>query len=274
MSRSPRRAAPQRSQAGTPRETSWERVATWYDGWVGDRGSAYHQQLAIPAVLDLLRPQPGEEILDIGGGQGVLAPSVAEAGAHVTVVDASARLINAAKRRHARLRDARFLVGDASRLQAVAGLELGGYDAAVFMLSIQDMDPLHDIGNGVDWALGARGRVVVLMTHPAFRQPRHSGWGFDEGRKLTYRRIDGYLGEMAVPMKSLGGGLPTRSFHRPISAYVNAFADAGFAVDAMLEIPDLPPDRRPGKVARGDARANAEIPIFLGLRAVRLPLSS
>ena len=31
----------------------------------------------------------------------------------------------------------------------------------------------------------------------------------------------------------------------------------------------LPPDRRPGKVARGDARANAEIPIFLGLRAVR-----
>ncbi len=107
------------------------------------------------------------------------------------------------------------------------------------------------------------------MTHPAFRQPRHSGWGYDEGRKLTYRRVDGYLAEMAVPMKSLGGGLPTRSFHRPISAYVNALADAGFVTDAMLELPDLPPDRRPGKVPRGDARANAEIPIFLGLRAVR-----
>jgi hypothetical protein len=37
----------------------------------------------------------------------------------------------------------------------------------------------------------------------------------------------------------------------------------------MLEIPDLPPDRRPGKAARGDARAATEIPIFLGLRAVR-----
>ena len=107
------------------------------------------------------------------------------------------------------------------------------------------------------------------MTHPAFRQPRHSGWGFDEGRKLTYRRIDGYLTELAVPMKSLGGGLPTRSFHRPISAYINALADAGFATDAMLEIPDLAPEKRPGKVARGDARASAEIPIFLGLRAVR-----
>ena len=251
------------------RETIWERVATWYDGWVGDRGSAYHRQLAIPAVLDLLDLRRGEEVLDVGGGQGVLAEYLAEAGARPTVVDASPRLISAAKRRHAGIRDARFLVGDARRLPAVAGLEEGGYDAAVFLLSIQDMDPLDEVARGIDWALRPNGRVVLLMTHPAFRQPRHSGWGYDEGRKLTYRRIDGYLSEMAVPMKSLGGGQPTRSFHRPISAYVNGFADVGFAVDAMIEIPDLPPERRPGKAVRADARANAEIPIFMGLRAVR-----
>jgi SAM-dependent methyltransferase len=267
--RTPRRTRSSEAGSGAPRETSWERVATWYDGWVGDHGSAYHRELGIPAVLDLLQPQRGEEILDVGGGQGVLAPYLTEAGTRVTVLDASARLISAARQRHAMLRNARFLVADARRLPAVAGLAQGAFDAAVFMLSIQDMDPLADIVRGVDWSLKGEARVVLLMTHPAFRQPRHSGWGFDEGRKLTYRRIDGYLGEMAVPMKSLGGGPPTRSFHRPISAYVNAFADAGFAVDAMLEIPDLAPDRRPGTAMRGDARANAEIPIFLGLRAVR-----
>ena len=268
--RPPRRTGPRDGSGRPPSETGWERVATWYDGWVGDQGSAYHRQLAIPAVLDLLQPAPNEVILDVGGGQGVLAPYLAEAGAHVTVVDASAKLIAAARRRHPRLRNARFLVGDARRMQAMAGLEQAAFDAAVFMLSIQDMDPLADVVAGVDWALQREARIVLLMTHPAFRQPRHSGWGFDEGRKLTYRRVDAYLGEMAVPMKSLGGGLPTRSFHRPISAYVNALSDAGFAVDAMLEIPDLPPDRRPGTATRGDTRANAEIPIFLGLRAVRL----
>jgi SAM-dependent methyltransferase len=258
-----------RRPRGNPAETSWERVATWYDGWVGDRGSAYHRQLAIPAVLDLLQPQAGEVILDVGGGQGVMAPYLADAGASITVVDASAWLISAAKRRHRSVRGARFLVGDARRLQAVAGLEPGSFDAAVFLLSIQDMDPLDDVVAGIDWALADRSRIVLLMTHPAFRQARHSGWGYDEGRKLTYRRIDAYLGEMAVPMKSLGGGPPTRSFHRPISAYVNALGDAGFDTDAMLELPDLPPDVRPGRATRGDARAATEIPIFLGMRAVR-----
>ena len=260
------RSGPRR---GGSSETSWERVATWYDGWVGDRGSAYHRELAIPAVLDLLQPQSGETVLDVGGGQGVLAPYLVEAGASVTVVDASAKLIAAARRRHRSVKGARFLVGDARSLPSVTGLTEGAFDAATFLLSLQDMDQIEEVVRGVSWALRDRSRVVLLMTHPAFRQPRHSGWGVDEGRKLTYRRIDAYLGEMAVPMKSLAGGLPTRSFHRPISTYVNAFAEAGFATDAMLEIPDLPPDRRPGRATRGDARASAEIPIFLGLRAVR-----
>jgi len=258
-----------RPPRGGSYETSWERVATWYDGWVGDRGSAYHRELAIPAVLDLLQPQSGETVLDVGGGQGVLAPYLVQSGASVTVVDASGKLIAAARRRHRSLKGARFLVGDARSLPSVTGLTEGAFDAATFLLSLQDMDQIEEVVRGVSWALRDRSRVVLLMTHPAFRQPRHSGWGVDEGRKLTYRRIDAYLGEMAVPMKSLAGGLPTRSFHRPISTYVNAFAEAGFATDAMLEIPDLPPDRRPGRATRGDARASAEIPIFLGLRAVR-----
>ena len=47
---------------------------------------------------------PASEILDVGGGQGVLVPYLAEAGARVTVVDASPKLIAAAKRRHGRSR--------------------------------------------------------------------------------------------------------------------------------------------------------------------------
>lgn len=251
----------------TPRSSSWDRVAGWYDGWVGDRSSKYHRALAIPAVLDLLEAQAEERILDIGAGQGVLAPYVVDSGAQYTGVDLSPRLIAAARRRHGHL--ARFAVGDARALQRVVGLHGGTYDAVVFLLSIQDMDPLEPVLASAAWALRPSGRIVMLMTHPAFRQPRHSGWGYDETRKLQYRRVDAYLSPMAVPMKSLGRAAPTLAFHRPISRYVNALAAVGFAVDAMLELADLSPDARPRPSKRASAQADAEIPLFLGLRAVR-----
>jgi SAM-dependent methyltransferase len=249
-----------------PADTSWDRVAGWYDGWVGSRGSHYHRELAIPALLELLSPKRNESILDIGAGQGVLAPFVAHSGARYTGIDASGRLIGLARRRHGQI--GRFLVGDVRRMAAFTGIGHASHDAAVFLLSIQDMDPLEPILASVAWALRARSRIVILMTHPAFRVPRHSGWGFDPSRKLAYRRVDSYLSSMDVPVRSVGDEPVTRSFHRPLSSYVNALARVGFAVDAMLEIPDLPPEARPS-VARKSSPANPDIPLFLGLRAVR-----
>jgi SAM-dependent methyltransferase len=254
------RVRPPRSDAG------WDRVATWYDGWVGASGSRYHQAIAIPAVLELLEPAPGEDVLEIGAGQGVLADHIAGRGARYTGIDASPRLIDIARRRHGRA--GRFLVADARSIAAVPGLHRGSFDAAVFLLSIQDMDPLDAIFGSLGWALRRTSRVVILMTHPAFRQARHAGWGFDEGRSLVYRRVDAYLSPMAVPMKDLGNGRPTRSYHRPIATYVNGLAAEGFAVDAMREIPDSLDVGRP-RGRRAGARAASEIPLFLALRARR-----
>ena len=260
----PRR--PPRPRRAPAAASAWDRQATWYDGWVGGQGSRYHQRIVLPVGLDLLDPREGEEILDIGAGQGVLAPAIVRAGARYTGIDASPRLIDAARRRHGRA--GRFVVGDARRLSALKELRQGSYDAAVFLLSIQDMDPLGPVFESLDWALRPASRVVIVMTHPAFRQPRHSGWGYDEGRKLTYRRIDAYLTPMAVPMGAVGGSAPTRSYHRPLSDYVNGLATYGFAVEALREPGDLPEGERPG---RRPARGNndAEIPLFLGLRARR-----
>lgn len=43
--------------------SGWDELAYWYDGWMGLDGSHHHQRLAIPAVLDLLQLQKGEQVL-------------------------------------------------------------------------------------------------------------------------------------------------------------------------------------------------------------------
>ena len=266
-------AAPKKpGRGGRPlAPTSWDALAAWYDGWVGAEGSAHHRAVAVPAVLALLDPQPGEAILDVGAGQGVLAPHIAAAGARYTGVDASPRLIALARRRHGAA--GRFLPGDARALAAVPGLAAETFDGVVFLLSIQDMDPLDAVLASAAWALAPGGRIVLLLGHPAFRVPRQSGWGWDAGRQLQYRRVDRYLTPLAVPLKALpaaAGGGATRSFHRPLAAYVNGLAAAGLLVDRLDEIPG-PPVPPAGPLPAAADRARQEIPLFLGLRARKPP---
>ncbi len=51
------------------------------------------------AVLDLLAPRPGERILDVGCGDGVLTKRLVDLGCEVVAVDASAAQIEAARQR-------------------------------------------------------------------------------------------------------------------------------------------------------------------------------
>lgn len=251
-------------------------MADWYDGWVGDKGSIHHTKLAIPAVMELLGVKPGEKILDIGCGQGVLAQYIVSAQGLYTGIDVSEKLIQIAKTRKLPARigyaegvaggeNSNFLVGDARRLN------LSGFDAAVMLLSIQDMDPLEQVIESVTKVLKSGGRLVIFMNHPAFRIPRQSGWGRDEGRKLQYRRIDRYLTSLAVPMKAYSGGQGgvTTSFHRPLQNYVNVLGDKGFVIDRMLEIPTYKVSQ-PGPNARAENLSFREIPQFLAIRARKI----
>jgi ubiquinone/menaquinone biosynthesis C-methylase UbiE len=250
------------------RPAGWEPVADWYDGWMGAEGGDYHREVAIPAVLKLADIRPGERLLDVGAGQGVLAQHVIQAGGDYTGVDVSERLLQLARKRHGQR--GRFILGDARKLPHVNGIRAGDFDVAIFLLSIQDMHPLESVLKSASWALKPGGRLVILMTHPCFRIPRQSGWNWDEERKLRYRRVDHYLTPLSIPMKTYPGQPrgATLSFHRPLEQYVNGLADCGLLVDWMQEIPTNKIHQ--GEQSSADNRANQEIPLFMALRARKL----
>lgn len=245
--------------------TDWDPAAAWYDDWVGKGGSGLHREVAIPVVLASVALRRGEKVLDIGSGQGVLAPHIRATGAVYTGVDASRRLVARARKRHGK--HGRFMRADATRLSETGAFSSGDFDAVVFVLSIQNMDPLDRVLESAAWALRPGGRLVMLVLHPCFRVPRLSGWGWDPNRKLRYRRVDGYLKPMAVSKDRYLQRKQGRTcvFHRPLQAYLNGLVQCGFAIDHVEELPRYAPEGR-GRRPKG-CEESEDIPMFLVLRA-------
>jgi SAM-dependent methyltransferase len=261
----PRREAPRPRRAGT----AWEQQAAWYDRHQGEGGDDFYQQLILPCVLARLAARPGQVVLDVGCGQGVLGRALAERGVRSLGVDASPAMIVAAKARAGERE--RHQVADARRLREEVAER--GFDHAALVMVLQDLDPVAPVLDGVAGLVKARGRLVVVLSHPCFRIPKRSSWGWDGEAGLQYRRLDAYLSRCAVPIRTHPGrpddGSATSSFHRPVSDLVNAIGEAGFGVIACDE---LCSHRRGTKGARyaAEDRAAREFPLFLVFTAQRL----
>ena len=102
------------------------------------------------AVLEMLAPQPGELVLDVGCGDGVLTQRIADAGAAVIGIDSSPEMIAAAQ---ARGLDAR--VQSATELTFTAEFDAVFTNAALHWIKAADT-----VIAGVSRALKPGGRFV------------------------------------------------------------------------------------------------------------------
>ncbi len=249
--------------------TAWEQQAAWYDTLHGEHGDDFHSRLILPAVMDQLAASPGQKILDVCCGQGVLGRVASAAGLYVTGIDASPSLIEAATKRASNKE--RYQVGDARRLGVLfKGHE---FDHAAIVLALQDIDHIDSVFGGLFRVLRPGGRVVIVLTHPCFRIPKRTMWGFDENMGVQYRRIEGYMTPLSLPIRTHPGQendtSSTTSFHRPLNAYLNIMGKSGFGVIGCAELCSHRRGSRGPKFGAED-RAAKEFPVFLVLTAVRL----
>ncbi len=248
-----------------PLKTSWERVSDWYADYLAKPGTI-QAEVIFPGVARLLACRPESRHLDIACGEGSFADFLwRKSRVVVSGIDASASLIEKATRR--RLASATFAVGDARSFSAKFAPQ--SFESASCILAIQNIDPVASVFRDAAYALTKQGKFVLVLNHPCFRQPRQSGWGWDEERKLQYRRVDRYLGTYEMPIIAHPGSAPdikTYSYHRPLEYYIIMLAQAGFVVDAMEEWTS-PKVSTSGPRAKAENVARQEIPLFLALRA-------
>ncbi len=262
-----------RTAEGGLETAEWDRVAEWYDRHVESAESDQQREVVRPGAHRLLACTAGERVLDVACGNGAFVRELADAGVEAWGVDVSARLIEAA-RGHAE-RPERFVVGDARSLGEVPSLAgVGGFDAACSLVALMNIEPIGPVLRGVFGLLRGGGRFAAVVLHPAFRSPRISAWGWTAGaasEQRQFRRVDAYLGDAAFPIVMNPGAaasgeaaVTVTHYHRSVSAYVRAFVEAGFVVDALEEWASHRVSQGPR--AEEENRARAEIPMYLAVR--------
>ena len=248
--------------------TLWDQASRWYDSLVGGQGTDFQKDIIMPGVFRLLDIKKKDHILDLACGQGVFSRYLSQKGVRVEGLDSSSELL-----KYARLRSGssiKYHVGDAGDDKNFEANRFDGFASLMAIQNIERMDLLFK--SAAHW-LKPEKCFVVVMTHPCFRIPRQSHWGWDDEKKLEYRRVDHYLTEANVPILTppfADSKSFTLTFHRPLQSYVSALVQAGFCVDAMEEWISNK-NSLPGKRSKAENRARKEIPLFLALRARLMP---
>lgn len=249
----------------TSKNTSWGKVAGWYNELLEEGKDTYQEKIVKPNLLRILNLKPGEEILDVGCGQGYFARILGSLGATVVGLDAGAELIKIAKQMSGK--NETYLVGNAEKMTQLAG---NRFHATICVLALQNMKNLQAAVGEMARVLKPGGRAVLVLNHPAFRIPTASSWEFDESRKIQYRRVDSYMSEITQAVDMTQGVKDdsrkkfTYSFHHPLQVYFKAFYKHGLAVTRLEEWNSHKvSDKGPRKAA--EDRARKEIPLFMCL---------
>lgn len=250
------------------KNTSWDSVGNWYNGIVGNEGHYYHRKLILPGVIRLLglTEHADGSLLDLACGQGVLARHLPEKLLY-TGVDLSPSLIKAAKQ--ATVNKAHeFTVGDVSK---ALSLQKKDFTYASLILALQNIEHGEKVIENARRHLQPKGKFVIILNHPCFRIPRQSSWEVDSAKKIQYRRIDRYFGDMKIPIQMHPGkgssSQSTWTFHHPLSTYSQWLYNAGFQI---AKIEEWCSDKTSsGKQATMENRSREEIPLFMAILAVK-----
>lgn len=209
------------------------------------------------ALLDLLGPVSGTQVLDVACGHGRVTRELARRGASVVGIDLSGALIaRALEAERDEQLGIRYLHDDVTAPEALSSYA-GDFDVAVCNFGLSDIDDLDAAITTVGAALKPGGRFAFSIVHPCFAGGVDisgswpaSGSYYDEGHWTAQGARSG--------LRRLVG-----ANHRTLSTYLAALRRHGLWLDELVE-----PLPAPGWDPAHDADRQ---PVFLAARCVKLP---
>ncbi|MDQ3895274.1 MAG: class I SAM-dependent methyltransferase [Actinomycetota bacterium] len=233
---------------------AWDAQAEEWIRFARDvRGDRTNLLWNLPAFLELV-PGPGRATLDLGCGEGRCGAELARRGHRVVGIDASRRMVEAARER------IEAVVADATALP----FEDGSFDLVGAFMSFQDIDDLDGAVREAARVLAPGGRLACCNLHPIATAGAFDSRDPDSPFVIS----DSYLEPKRLDeLVERDGFRITFSFlHRPLDAYALALEQAGLLIEAIRE--PRPPEALIERVGPA-ARRFLRIPLFLHLLAVK-----
>ncbi len=116
---------------------AWDANAEVWDAKMADQGNDFVNLLLWPVIQPLLNVQPGQKILDIACGNGLISRRLAALGADMVAIDFSPKLIERAKARKSdRIK---YQVMDVTNESALMTLGEHAFEAALCNMALFDI---------------------------------------------------------------------------------------------------------------------------------------
>ncbi|MCX8053822.1 MAG: methyltransferase domain-containing protein [Armatimonadetes bacterium] len=217
----------------------YKELAAGLAAFAAESGGDLQRYVIAPAMLDMIGPVSGKDVLDIYCGAGYLSRRLATMGAKVTAVDTSDRLIGIAGELDKREEHGiRYVVAQPTDLSAIGD---SVFDDIVCNMGLLITKDLPGTVSELARLVKLGGRFIFSVLHPCFTMP-DACWISDEDGKLLYKALDNYFAE-SWHISEVGPvirGEDTKVKHRTLSTYVNALSARGFNVRRIAEPRPLP----------------------------------
>lgn len=201
---------------------SWSELSRW---WVDEvAGDPAYEQVVTPMLLEALRPTTGAIYLDLGSGDGRVMREVVKTGAAVHGLDISPELAG---------RSSQWGPTIVGSLPDLGFIEGRPYDGAYSVLVIEHLPDHEAFFRSVAAVVVSGGVLALVMNHPVWTAPSSSPITDSDGEVLW--RPGDYFSS-GTTEEPAGEGRVT-FHHRTLSSLLNAAADAGWALERMVEAP-------------------------------------
>lgn len=225
----------------------WDKNAlSWTEG-VRAGHDVYREHVNNPAFFEILPDLTGQTVLDVGCGEGFNTRLFADLGAHVTGVDISPKMIEAAKDHEQQdPKGINYLITSGADLSM---FDDASFDAVLSTMALMDMPDYVGCIREIARILKDGGVLQFSITHPC-SMTRAWKWLGDDTNPKQYMRISNYFGllkpkkETEVSQWYFGVSPEIKKnvtpfqvpdFYRTLSDYFNTLVEAGFIVKKLVE---------------------------------------